>query len=156
MDAVRQKTVDALHGREYKIKCPHCQTVVRVAPGLEFQRQGKRRFAVGERRHLRAAQPVRGRADVPDGGLAVARQRQVRRFRQNARRPHQERHANKAVSDSHVLDSHMEISLFKFRRALYHIAALSCVHAETLRFREHPQGIQPRMIHALLADEKAV
>lgn len=33
MDAVRQKTVDALHGREYKIKCPHCQTVVRVAPG---------------------------------------------------------------------------------------------------------------------------
>lgn len=33
MDAVRQKAVDALHGREYEIKCPHCQTVVRVTPG---------------------------------------------------------------------------------------------------------------------------
>lgn len=33
MDAVRQKTVDTLHSKEYEIKCPHCQNTVLVTPG---------------------------------------------------------------------------------------------------------------------------
>lgn len=33
MKAVEKKTVEALRQREYEVKCPHCQSSVRVTPG---------------------------------------------------------------------------------------------------------------------------
>ncbi len=33
IEAARQKTVEALHGREFEVNCPHCQSAVHVMPG---------------------------------------------------------------------------------------------------------------------------